>query len=994
MKQHSSSSQSEILISLVDIWRVIKDKRKIILVCALLGACISFYYVITKPITYVASATFKEKTSSSSQMGSGTMQMLFGSVLEDGSGSAISLMQSELIMKRVVENLGLQAQLSENAPRRNSWKTIFQNLKVKRALKSGNTIAVGNCFVPSECVLDEEDIGVSCKNIHYESEYSLPLNITFVSEDRFQVRNSNRLVGEYLVGEPVLSDYFRFCLLKNHSKSLDKAQFTLLLLPMKAIANSLARDISIKKDKTDKSLLLITYEHSNRHLAAGVVNELMLSYKNYLKEENKRVVEQQIAYLEKRQEEASKKVEEIMKTHAQYLKDNIDDGGFVELTKELEFVGDMQGALKERILKIDLELALLENKDIETYVYSSSLEDESLAKLLVNRQELEGKRDFLSFGLLQGEKNTDYSKELFAGQLVNLEEIESYALEIDQLETLLLNKESVGFRYPHSTTNFHPVIVSWLDQLNGLGSELERVVHSDKVSVELNERLVSYKEKLLNYLKGYKKLLGMQKKFAEEHLAKINKDKSEFQGISLGMAESIYEGYNEQRDEIQKDIRAYSIVLENLKEDKFDVSSFSSVLRDTPMQGLLADTLDLVELSYDGNNRSPKEQERLKHEHRSKKEFLLEHIKQSKDLLLLEESRLRDKLIALQHTTLDIVQNQLSAILEQFQSYRDSRKHALGQERLLIQGELKKLQERITHLPEKWMAEKRINMHVLNSTAVVQELTKLIEAKNIASNLNKVESTPLDYAVSPSFPKYASFGISVFVGAFIGALLMCIILGISTVFRGVRVSEENLLLMGQRVAGHLFGSKHTSSSRHDFHVVRKIMMFLSESKMPPSRGKTIAIIQEEDTCSSLLAYLLTKKQEKVLVINCSLLKTHQKDEASMKDSLLDYLNASIETPLKYGLSQGYDYIYGGKYSPYAVELLQSKRFLVYLDSLKEQYDWILLTLPLVPTSHEALVFKDFADQTVVVLHHEKLHEITPYIEKVEDLPSKISFVLS
>ena len=81
------------------------------------------------------------------------------------------------------------------------------------------------------------------------------------------------------------------------------------------------------------------------------------------------------------------------------------------------------------------------------------------------------------------------------------------------------------------------------------------------------------------------------------------------------------------------------------------------------------------------------------------------------------------------------------------------------------------------------------------------------------------------------------------------------------------------------------------------------------------------------------------------------------------------------------VSYGYDYIYGGSYTAFGVELLQRKEFFTFLEALKNQYDFILINLPISSISSEAHYLKDLGDKHIVLLKEEKLSDMGIYLRE-------------
>lgn len=956
------AKQDEILISIADLWRVCKSKKRVILFCAVLGACITFLYTMTRPTTYVATGTFRDKTSG--QVGfSGQMGALMGAVLGGSEGgTSTSIMKSQKVMHKLIKELGFQVSLSEKVSQ-SSWSTIFNNIRVLRAARKGM------CEGP---VLANCDLGIICRDITYDSPYVSSIGLNFISDDRFEVLVNKKSIGkEYRFGERVETPQFSFCLDKTSQVSMNDRRFHIKLLPLEEIANSLRDKISIVKDKADKNLLIISYANPDPNIAAAVVNGMMKSYKDYLEEENKTAIIDQLSYLESRQDEMMSKLEKQMIKHADYLKDHaVSHGGFLELSKEMDFVGERQSDLKQRIFDIDLELHLLDSDEPEAYLYNDNIQDgmELHSKLFLKRREFQHSRDLITLSLLQDGSEISTDK-FFEGQVKALQVVQNEINSTDEL----LHKLQAPVELSEKITSIHEsktVPQIWKEHLLVMNDEMK----------EMN----LYVKSVEAFLNNQRKLLAMQVDVLQNRIVRRQVPDINLQGLSNDTAESLYESYNEQRDEIQEKIRHYQSAKGQLLSSDMGLSALASIFKesdDIVCFDLLEEASLIEKRLFDEHNLSPKEVSRLKEELNVKKTFLLDHLSQAIETQGREESLLKEKLINLGRTMIDICNQEIAVINDQLNVYKLSRRNALLHQKVQVAKELHDLNLQISNLPDQWLLEKHLHMQSEMSEKVVQELAKLVEGKNIASNLTKSESAPLEMAVAPVLPTPPPVFIYGLGGAFIGGLLACIAIVMSALFKGVIVSEDNLFLMGQNIAGRL------SNSDNDLQIARRLVNFLGTTIK--ERGQVISLITGFGRgCMSLLASLLVKKGDSVVVLDLTLLQKAEevsKEEASLKS----YLENGAAPFIRH-LSSGYDYVYGGSYTPFGVELLQRKSFGDYLETLKSQYDWVFLVMPVSALSGEAESLKELGDKIIVTLHEEKLHEIRPYLREV----SRTSFLFT
>ena len=83
-------------------------------------------------------------------------------------------------------------------------------------------------------------------------------------------------------------------------------------MPLQATAELLMGSLTIQADQNDRNLLHLKYLHTNRHVGTEILNSMMLIYQEYIRQEQKRISGEQIAYLEKRQLEMGEKLRKMM----------------------------------------------------------------------------------------------------------------------------------------------------------------------------------------------------------------------------------------------------------------------------------------------------------------------------------------------------------------------------------------------------------------------------------------------------------------------------------------------------------------------------------------------------------------------------------------------------------------------------------------------------------------------------------------------------------
>jgi hypothetical protein len=89
---------------------------------------------------------------------------------------------------------------------------------------------------------------------------------------------------------------------------------------------------------------------------------MMSAYQSYLKQENEELSDAQLAYLERRQDELSSKLDRVLQDQAAYLKENLGESGFIGLKEEVEMLAVPKEAYTTRLFDLEMEERRLEKR--------------------------------------------------------------------------------------------------------------------------------------------------------------------------------------------------------------------------------------------------------------------------------------------------------------------------------------------------------------------------------------------------------------------------------------------------------------------------------------------------------------------------------------------------------------------------------------------------------------------------------------------------------
>lgn len=509
---------------------------------------------------------------------------------------------------------------------------------------------------------------------------------------------------------------------------------------------------------------------------------------------------------------------------------------------------------------------------------------------------------------------------------------------------------------------------------------LEKVNHQDASSLHLLMATLELPPAVAATLGDFQ-LLRVQRESLESALASTSQNPAfafVLEGMSLESTHALYLSLIAQRDQLGSLIKQNRFILKQLEDPLFEISSLANSLKDEVSRGIISQAGSLVLHLMDSDNRSEREQQRLRHELTQQRNFLSAHLNQSTDLLVLEEEFLKDKIQALQRVQLSLIHQQMEITEGHWKDFLEARLHQLETERELVGQTLGKLRYQMAELPKRWASE-RLMMQKFNlNRALAEEVAKLVESNNISNNLETIKSAPIDYAVTPLFPVPPHLILFSLLGLIFGAFLGGSYAVIKGTHEGLTVSAESLQLAQQHVAGPL-GREGAS-----LETLRRLTAHLCQE-----RNSVIFLMMGKGTdYSDALATLLSKRGERVLKIDLSFSKKAAVEELP---GILQVVEG--ETLHAKMMSNGaYDFISSGGISPYRSELICSQRFRIFLDYLKMKYDVILLAAPTDAHSAEAECLSKGFDKIAATVGAEKLQDIA-FLWQANS-PRLVSFLLA
>ena len=461
------------------------------------------------------------------------------------------------------------------------------------------------------------------------------------------------------------------------------------------------------------------------------------------------------------------------------------------------------------------------------------------------------------------------------------------------------------------------------------------------------------------------------------------------QGLDLNVAQEIYVTYVKELSEIESRVTQNQFMIDQIEDVNFEITSLSSLLSDPISMDLIVKTGHLLLALKDYDNRSGREQDRLMADIVIQKNFLKSHLKQSMDLLYSRQNFVREKIIQLQKILLSLIEEQIIILDIQLKEYIANILTHLHREKNLIEENLSILRNEMSLFPEQWAAEQLISQQMSLNKALVEDISKVMESKNITNNLEKFLSTPIDKAIPSIHPKSPHLYLLGFLGFIFGSFITsCVVLSLS-ILKGIKATNENLKEHGLRVMGSLQSTYHDFCKYeclldNDLDTLRRIM-----ATIPNDLGKTVLLLEGEGPdYSQALAWLGSKKGWKSIVINLDFTSLSSLQSTS---GLLQYLEGKINFP-SIVHKEGFDFIPSGGISRFSNEYLTFEKFQPLLSKLSENYDLILVTSPVSVITAEGESLIDLFPNGIVSLKDETVEELKSLFDRAKSNNKMISFI--
>lgn len=343
-----------------DIRKLFSIQKKQIFKAACIGAFIIFSFcLIGTASQYKIEASFKEGADNQS-FELHKFEKFMGATGRDS--QIMSVIQSYRVLKPVIARMGLQASVSDGG-----WLS-----KVLRRMKE-------NMMAENKHMLPERDWFVF-RDLVYEGEKPIRLNLQFVDAEHFSVSSGATVVAWGSVGKPIELPEAKWTLEKAPVSLKVGFSYPLRIESWISAAHAIRSQFTIKAQKMYQNIFDLHVVHRDRHFGVRLLNELMEEYRNYLKRDHDEIVKGQLTYLEQKQDEIGERMSKVFDEYTTYLQENISQSGQILLEQEVAQSSQVHLAMSKQSLAIDLELERIHQMERDGQIILSSLEDSPFAQ--------------------------------------------------------------------------------------------------------------------------------------------------------------------------------------------------------------------------------------------------------------------------------------------------------------------------------------------------------------------------------------------------------------------------------------------------------------------------------------------------------------------------------------------------------------------------------------------------------------------------------------
>lgn len=922
-------SHEEHFILFSDIKELFFRSLKWIVLGVMIFGGAGFWIRSQTPVKYKVYATFKD-----SEKNMGEAKSVFDSLLRvidvsiESQGGHV-LLTSSPVLNPVIEKLGLQASVQHQSQFSQKLECLRQSLLAEF----------------EKPIIEKETF--QFKDVSYQEDLPKSFILFFRSKELFEIRDKEEqllAIGE--VGKPLFIEDISFTLESVPEKITLRTPYPLSFQPLQEIGLQLMENMEVSPNKKNSGFLHISFTHPRRTFGKKFVNALMESYQSYLERESQALSHAQIAYLEEKRDDYCHKMDGYLKTHVNYMKENLQEKGSFTLGQHLPLFQDRKLKFTNDLHALELKRKRLQEGDPWSMVPIG----QEMATLQESLHILSKEKDELNLAL--------------SASSIHENEI---AKHVKQLDTLQQEKliEKTG-------------INQFFSSLLSPKRERERILLNSFPDVPIEKELISLQDEKKKLEKCSLQAEGLTKEWYHQHLrlASLKEEvmkkrlisgvssEKEYQGIDLKTARALLLETIKKRDETELRLGQMNFACQAIDQEGVEYISLIAAFPDSIGQELVREMGELKQKLQSDRNYTEKEVERYEKKLSLRKEDLARHMKQAISLTEVERERLDHRKMKIQRAIVDLLGQEIALIEKQVRDRIDEQLLYLDKEKELILDQLADIKAELRGAPDLWLKERQLQFSADLNQGMLESLVRLVESKNIENDISVLKAKPINFASSSIKARKPLLFIFGGVGGFLGAMIAFALAFMHAIYHGFPLSLKNLRLKGRVTLGKLQGKERGEVLRNVTHFIEK------------KGAKVISLVMgKEKEFHSLLATLLCKEGKKVLVID---LDPFQITKQKNLPGLIHYLENKAKEPNIYKREYG-DYITMEGWGEFVPELLKQEKFYTLVEKLKKSYDCILIALPMCAKTATPKSLFTVSDQMVIHLEGECLEELIPYL---------------
>lgn len=800
------SDALKVFLSLSHIVDTCRRSFLFILVLSFLCASATAFYTLTRPIRYDVSATFHDDNAEK-----GGMKLPFGGLgfkpkgLGGGGTRTQTLMRSRKILDPLIRKLHLQARVKPLARNPIEKLKTFAKNRMQRVRDNWNTeVAYMSEFYDPPVPDKEPDIW--CEDIVYNGEYKRDFAIVFVGDRRYELRRMDGAVlGTGHVDEPLSARGITLTIRAHDARAVQRGvAYGLTLYPMAAVVNQLAGKVRIAVDNDNEEILHLQLSAGDRLLAARVLNEIMQGYIEFLQQETRDQAQEQLSFLQGRQDRLVNEMEQGLQSKASVLGAKGEVEGLMNYESQIKWMKVREEKVQKELMMLDTQIAALDGYQDKGHALLPNhiRAMPSVGPLLATIRSLEKKQDTLKA----------------------------------ELKTFKIPEEPEPVPVPES---------SLLAQYRA-------------------NPVANLQPSLFDHGRGF--LLSPQPLMEEPSVRSdsVESDEEEVvKGLDIHTATQLYTTYTRKLDEMQKRVAEYRLAHKKLSDENFAVSSLSGQLGDRVGEGIIQKASDLAAKVRDRVYFAHKERKRHERQLDEQRESLKKHVSQK--IFLLDKGRLdyEKKIRNLLKRMVSLIDQEVEVLQGQIDETVNSHRVTMLHERDVLNKRLTDVRKPLQRLPNQWAQEQEWQMQQQMHVQRVQSVARMIEAVSLGQS-NATKAKTIDEALAPVLPLRPKLSARTFFGAAWGAALAIAFLICMGILRGFRATAHNLRLAGCDVGGCLTECRKPKG-KIDATTLRKILSHFQDNS---AGSHTILVnTGGHRNYLNDLAKILEMKGDRVLVID-------------------------------------------------------------------------------------------------------------------------------